>query len=92
MELFQAFLTDSCYTSFAEVSKKLSQEVEQQKLLRQLLKYYMSERRHLLRCVKHLFGCWQDPIHPYRVRGGLVDGSVDEISDEMLMVGSCKCL
>jgi hypothetical protein len=69
-ELFMAFLSDNYFVS-AELSKRLAKEnvKERQKLLSQLWKYYMSERRHLLRCVKHLFGYWQDSSHPYRVRG-----------------------
>ena len=66
-ELFQTFLGDSCHSGFAELGKKLAKEKEQQKLLSQLQLYYTSERRHLLRCVKHLFGYWQDSSHPYRV-------------------------
>ena len=29
--------------------------------------YYHSERLHLLRCLKHMLGYWQDPNHPFRV-------------------------
>ena len=68
-ELFMGFLSDSYHFVSAELSKKLAKEnvKEQQKLLSQLWQYYMSERRHLLRCVKHFFGYWQDSSHPYRV-------------------------
>lgn len=67
MELFQVFFSDNFH--IAELSKKLAREKEQQKLLSQVQQYYTSERRHLLRCVKHLFGYWQDSSHPFRVRG-----------------------
>lgn len=70
LELFQAFLT-SYHSLFAELGKKLAKEKERHKLLCQVQKYYMSERRHLLRCIKHLFGYWQDSSHPYRVRGNV---------------------
>lgn len=67
-ELFQAFVQDSsCQSGLAELSKMLGKDKEQQKLLSQLRRYYTSERRHLLRCIKHLFGFWQDSSHPYRV-------------------------
>lgn len=66
LELFTSFLVDS---EFTELGKELSKEKERAKLLSQLHKYYLLERRHLLRCVKQLFGYWQDSKHPYRVRG-----------------------
>lgn len=77
VELFQASLGDTHQSSFAELSKKLTKEKERHKLVAQILKYYISERRHLLRCVKHLFGYWQDSSHPYRVRR-------DELSPQAL--------
>lgn len=65
-ELFVGFLADNYQLASAELGRRLTKEKEQQKLLSQLWKYYMSERRHLLRCIKHLFGYWQDSSHTYR--------------------------
>lgn len=69
LQLFSMFFSDSFHLVSADLGKKLAKEKEQQKLLSQIWKYYLSERRHLLRCVKHLFEYWQDSSHPYRVRG-----------------------
>ena len=66
-ELFQSYLTDAYHGSLEALNKKLADEKECQKLLAQLESYLLLERRHLLRCVKHLYGFWQDPSHPDRV-------------------------
>ena len=37
-------------------------------MVREITTYYHTERLHLLRCLKHMLGFWQDPNHPFRVR------------------------
>jgi hypothetical protein len=36
-------------------------------VVEEVASYYYSERLHLLRCLKHMLGFWQDPNHPFRV-------------------------
>ena len=91
LELFQAFLSDGCHCSLAELGKQLGREKQQQKLLTQLQRFYTSERRHLLRCVKHLFGYWQDSSHPFRV--GVREGvilSCGQVWSHKTVCYSCK--
>ncbi len=61
-------MADAYQGSLESLNKKLADSKESQKLLTQLQRYLFLERRHLLRCVKHLYGFWQDPSHPDRVR------------------------
>jgi len=69
-QLFHGFLADCYHGTLGCLNQRLREEKETQKLLTQLQNHVLLERRYLLRCVKHLYGFWQDPNHPDRVRGG----------------------
>lgn len=72
LELFQSFLCGVYRGSLSELNQRLATDKDHQSLLSQVNDYYLSERLHLLKCIKCLLGYWQDSNHPYRVIRGVV--------------------
>ncbi len=69
LELFQRFLVEGYRGSLGELQTQLGSKRGRETLLRTVREYYHAERLHVLRCLKHLLGYWQDSGHPYRVGG-----------------------
>lgn len=67
MELFEGFLIDAHRGTLSELKERVRSEGGRREVVEEVSSYYHSERLHLLRCLKHMLGFWQDPNHPLRV-------------------------
>ena len=65
--MFENFLISAHHGPLTDVRGKVESERGRREVVRDVTKFYYSERLHLQRCLKHLLGFWQDPNHPYRV-------------------------
>ena len=49
------------------MEERVKSEGGRREVVGEVTNYFHSERLHLLRCLKHMLGFWQDPNHPFRV-------------------------
>lgn len=68
MEVLESYLLH--HNTLTEFSERVQSEVGKREVVEEITTYYLSERLHLLRCLKHMLGYWQDPNHPFRVSVG----------------------
>ena len=72
-QMFRLYLSGVYSGCLARLSRELGEEQRRGELVTEVCAYYQRERVHLLRCVHHLLGYWQDSHHPYQVGGGACD-------------------
>ena len=66
--MFEGYLINAHRGTLRELEEGVRSEGGRREVVREVAAYYHSERLHLLRCLKHILGYWQDPNHPFRVR------------------------
>ena len=67
MELCEGYLINAHRNTLREFEGRVKSEGGRREVVEEVTAYYHTERLHLLRCLKHMFGYWQDPNHPFRV-------------------------
>ncbi|CAI8013266.1 Nucleoporin NUP188 [Geodia barretti] len=65
-DLFEGFLINAHLGTLGELRERVRSEGGRREVVEEVASYYHSERLHLLRCLKHMLGFWQDPNHPFR--------------------------
>lgn len=68
-QIFQLFLLNEYRGADASLSEVLASQRDEETFLGQLWNFYLADRLHLIRCLRHVVANTANPQHPYQVRG-----------------------
>ena len=66
-EVFQFFLVNEYTKADSSLAELLTSQRDEESFRAHLLRFYLGDRLHLLRCLRHIVANTANPQHPYQV-------------------------